>query len=357
MMIYLDFCVFFRNLLDAEEPKMDSIQILSTLSQPFWWSSEVIARTTESVSSPKVIIVRVGQLAVILLLSPVTIFLKTVAELFLFFKPRAFTCSKEGNVPAKDDNTLSIFSWNICGLPGGLPRWFGGLPPLSQRIKRICNFILQEDCDIVCLQEAHDVKSTYTLCDQLRQRYKYFYLNIGAKPFHHNSGLIVASKRTLSNVSFTPFNYKGKQFGINKGFFAFQVETKFRIVTTHLQPYSSARDQAIRLKELQEISRIVPDIICGDLNIDRFEHEIGTDHLKSHYTDALGTIETATDSLMNTHKQTKSSSIDYCLVQNQSFEIETSVCKAYDLEEPKNALSDHHALVSKIQKFTLYPGK
>jgi endonuclease/exonuclease/phosphatase family metal-dependent hydrolase len=337
----------------------------AALSIPFWVSSKVFSRVVTPIlagrygqysSKTKEILYRIVSLVVTILIAPISISLKGIAELILLFRSKSFTYKQGIGSLSKSTEGLSVLNWNICGLPGSLPTMFGGVAPLSERVDAIADFILQQDCDVVCLQEAHDVNSVHTLYGKLKNYYKHFYLNIGTKPFQHNSGLFVASNKDLSNLSFTPFNFQGKQFGINKGFFCFDVangeDSLIRIVTTHLQPYQSPKDQTLRVRELQEIAKKEPDIVCGDLNIDRFGEEEGLNKIQEEYVDGLGKMETATDTLIDARRGNPThempSSIDYCLIKKNSYELYTRIAEVYDLNNPEKALSDHHALISTI---------
>lgn len=335
---------------------IERYRLYAGLSQPFWWSTKVIASLSPRPNSAYELVRRVASFATVILCSPISLVLKTLAEFLVLFETKTFTYikgkSQEHN-ENKENNAVKILNWNICGLPGGLPTWFGGVPPLSKRVDEIATFILEEECDVICLQEAHDVKALYSLCSKLSHQYHHFYLNIGSKSFQHNSGLFIASKRKISSASFTPFRSKGKQFGINKGYFRFDIANKsnttIRMITTHMQPYTSKKDQDIRVKQLQDILAEKPDIVCGDLNIDRFIYEKGLDIIKKEFLDPLGKVETATDSLMDTKKQQDPFSIDYCLLKNgTSYKIDTKIKRAYQIESPHPSLSDHHALITSI---------
>jgi len=336
---------------------MTLCQVSACISKPFWWSIEVISELTEPTKSSTDLLFRLTKVALVIIFSPLSISLKGIAEFLLLFHSKPFTYKEGIGSPSNSEKSLSILNWNICGLPGGLPRWFGGVPPLFNRIDKIATLLINKGCDIICLQEAHDVKAQHTLYKKLRNDYKYFYSNIGSKAFQHNSGLFIASKKKLSNESFTSFSYKGKRFGINKGYFSFDVnhgsESSVRVVATHFQPYDSEKDQQLRVKALTDIGLKNPDIVCGDLNIDRLKQEDATAIIYGQYVDALVNNETATDSLNEAKKgkvaQPQGLSIDYCLLQNKSsYAIQTEVIETYNLNDPEVALSDHHAIISTI---------
>lgn len=345
-------------------------QASQILSQPFWWITKWASRIVMPIKPKQYgqhssktweISSRILAAFTIPVIFPISLPLKFTAEIITaLFHPK--NCLYKDHHPKKPTtkatNTLSILNWNICGLPGGLPTFFGGVAPFDKRVQEIAKFILKQDCDIICLQEAHDVNATKILSNTLKNRYRHVYTNIGSKGFQHNSGLIVLSKKMLSNTKFTPFSFKGKQFGVNKGMFSFEVDN-YKIITTHLQPYTDKKDQNIRLKELELCLKELntthqTKILCGDLNIDRYKGEPALKLIKKKFIDPLGKIQTATDALngllWNKKPATTPESVDYCLLQSNTSKIQSSLVEVFDHDTPEKALSDHHAIVSVISK-------
>lgn len=356
--------------------EVDLYKLHATLSAPFWWSTKVVSRSFSAIqpgnygqcsSKMRELLYRIVPLTIIILISPFAIILKGVAELCCLGQLTSFADKKNEDIhePQKKLTALSLLTWNICGLPGGLPNWFGGVPSIADRIDRIATFIIESQCDIVCLQEAHDIEAARALCRSLKTTYSYIYPHIGSKPFCFDSGLFIASKKKLSDISFTPFTFKGIQGAINKGFCCFSVTSEnnpaIKIVATHLQPFHTEKDRQLRALEWKEIAKNNPVIVCGDLNIDRYKEEEKEmiENMRADYIDAFedaftgdGLI-TATDDLLedrNGQAPTSSQeSIDYCLLKRNSlYSIQTTRKEAYDLNEPEKALSDHHALISTI---------
>lgn len=334
----------------------------SSLSLPFWKTTEWFSRVISPLSPDQYgqQKTKVREYAVrfflgltIALTSIIAIPLKGIAETSTWISCRFFPSyihltEKSEPVP----NNLTILSQNICALPGGLPAFFGGVDPFNRRIDSLA---INGQYDLLLFQELHDPYYSIQLYKKLKNIYPHSIINVGTKPFSHNSGLAVFSKYPLKNISFTPFDkLKGKQFGINKGFLKFQLG-KVTFLNTHLQPGTRENDAMIRNKQLKQINAYWnqkdKQILCGDLNCERNSDEETLKTIRSQYNDPLSDcIETATDTLTERRMRKKSAplplSIDYILPKKEG--VTVTVEQSYDLINPENSLSDHHRLVAKI---------
>ncbi len=306
---------------------------------------------------------------VFILFLPV-VFLRCATGLFSgcvsLFDKKTFTEIRHISSETKEKEkakTISLLTWNVCALPGGLPTIFGGVLTADKRVAAIADLIQKTDSDIVCLQEAHDKQFSYELTERLKNTYSRFFFDIGKNPFSYNSGLFVAMKGrfAVTQPEFIPFTFPGCQRGVNKGIFTCIISTEtgaFNLGVTHLQPHETDKDRDIRLQELKLAHQILsalpdnPKILCGDLNIHRGSGEKGETFFKTEYMDATPDIaETATDGLHRDLATNFGSSIDYGLIKNEKGvenEMTGELIETYSLQKPDEALSDHHALLLKI---------
>lgn len=281
--------------------------------------------------------------------------------------------------------TFTLMNMNICFLPAELPLLFGGVSSAAERVDNLTAFIKEHDPDVLCLYEAHEVDSTYALCEALKDNYAYFYVDIGPSWLELNSGLFVASKFAMTDVKFKPFQYLGMQSQINKGYVEFTIHDKERplatIYSTHLQPYRKKCDINIRIQELQELVKEIqfahneipyyPIVLCGDFNIPWGTEEYKRSKIDEFFYNDYGSKikevneDTRTYSALLGDERWKNIDekllngsgsneyfeiIDYLLVFNKTdkMSVYTDRIEAFDTNFPDMALSDHHALFTTI---------
>lgn len=300
--------------------------------------------------------------------------------------------SDRGEKAAPEANrSFTLLNLNVCFLPGSLPLLYGGVKPWAERLDSVANRILSLDADIVCLQEVFERKAALELFNSLKKRYTHFYLHIGPKNFglSHSSaglssGLFVASKIPLTNPCFVSFEKKNEN--VNRGFFHFDVilgsEPVAHIYTTHLEAFNDAMSQENRKDQLLTMLQTMqskdmtdkkdtPQIICGDLNIPWGSSEAAEKILKTHFTDTYSntiqklsydnrTYVDFTDFWWKAQGDVNGFSpkpeiLDYAAVLKNPCEgkrekpvMITAVCPMNTIEKPKEAISDHHGLISLI---------
>lgn len=294
----------------------------------------------------------------------------------------------KGNLPTRSpqNRKFTLMNLNICFLPAELPLLFGGVKPSSERVEEIANFIKEKHPDVLCLYEAHEVDSTYSLYEALKDEFAHFYIDIGNDFLEFNSGLFVASKFAINDVNFKPFQYIGMQEQINKGYFEFTIEdqkkTLAKIYTTHLQPYRKNCDVNIRIKELQELVKDIrfehdevpfyPIVLCGDFNIpwgtceyqrsnidQDFYNNFGVNTKTINedsrtYSALIGDLRwgTVDKSLLNTKNTSNKyfEIVDYALIFNKTDKmfVTTERVTTFDTNNPDSALTDHHGLITTI---------
>lgn len=246
--------------------------------------------------------------------------------------------------------TVAAFSWNICGMPAGLSRPFGGMVEWSKRIDKITDKILTSRADIVCLQEVLDT----SLCEQLKKRllrkYKHIYYHIGCSSYRLGSGIFIASKFRIENFTYTPFKTLGKKFRMHhKGFVSgtFQsAENTLQFIATHTcagPPQVSANVRNRQIRQMLEFSKNKSTIYIGDFNIDRFSDEWKNSPLSDLKGDHTFQDFTATDKYKyemfdNNPSKSPQVQIDHMLTNHEA-NIST------ELMADIGKLSDHRALV------------
>jgi mRNA deadenylase 3'-5' endonuclease subunit Ccr4 len=195
--------------------------------------------------------------------------------------PEGFQYLKgEGKEKIAADESFSALTLNVCAFAGDLPMLYGGPTPWKDRIDSLTNRIKEVDADVITLQEVFDSEAAVGFYERLKDRYCYFYLNIGPRVdiIGTSSGLFVASKYKIENPKFTLFD--DREMVRAYGFFDFDIkssdQTLGHITTTHLQPFQSETGKELRTKELNQIikslqalsqGKQIPFFFCGDLNI------------------------------------------------------------------------------------------
>lgn len=321
------------------------------------------------------------------LLSPVSVPLAGAGVGFRYVAscliPKQYCFLLGGLSPRKKliGNTLSIVSWNVCGLAGSMDRSHGGVKDWALRYDQIKDLIIKADPDILCLQEVHDADLTDSLYRSLYEDYAYFYVHIGPRSMGSNSGNFIASKYPLADFSFNAFNDKaGSNKWQKKGFVQFSVVADQKlilsVVATHFQ-YGEILDEKANIINVRkgQLSQIInntekwigktPILLVGDLNIHEGSEEYKDSYLATHFTHGYSSKEpTGTDQLIQITWDDKmiqrgvlDEKIDYISflskdpITGEKLKIPSlsvSLLKTYDLQNPYLAISDHHALLGKI---------
>jgi endonuclease/exonuclease/phosphatase family metal-dependent hydrolase len=290
--------------------------------------------------------------------------------------------------------SITLLNLNVCFLPDHLPLLYGGMTPWNHRIEKMAQRLLELDADIICLQEVFDDKASEELFQKLKEKYAYFYLNIGAKNFGFSpetsllgSGLLVASKIALHTPRFVPF--RDSTYQVNRGYFDFSImqgnKVMAHIFNTHLEAFSGKHAEELRKKQLLSIVESMHKcmnsplektsyVLCGDLNIPWASYEPAEYIKKEFFYDALDNCRTCvseenhtfidfTDmwwkAEMNPQKFSPHHEIlDYAMIlkkgpghtkrSSEHPKIYTAVIPMNDVTKPFEALSDHHAEMSLI---------
>ncbi len=291
---------------------------------------------------------------------------------------------------------FSVLTLNTCFVPGKFPFLFGGVSlPWQKRVGKLKEKILQASADVVCLQEVYTEEASYALYEALKDTYRFFYGAIGPRPLNFSlrafglpSGLFVASKVPIENPQFTPFVKVGVP--VNYGFFDFTLKSQSgrplaHLYTTHLQALDTEGFAEIRAEEFGEILKKMqkdvekegsnlPFFLCGDLNIPYGSKEPGRQIIEAYFYDAYnkeGSVvcasnRTCTDYFSNyLLSKTKTLKeidpnfqiLDYTLVLRSlpgaqplaySCRANAELLLMNSLDEPDQAISDHHGLLVKL---------
>ena len=260
--------------------------------------------------------------------------------------------------------TLKILSWNIFMLP-----YISRFNATADRAVQISNEMKKSDYDILVFQEAFSAHGRKILSVRLKKEYPYQYgpANKCIIPFKTNSGLWILSKLPLTRLDDIKFQQSEGFDGIaQKGAVLFTGEfngSAFQVLATHLQADGKP---GIREKQCYQIKNQllqkhylanVPQIICGDFNIEMSDHE--------HYNNMIQTLDAKNgningelqytyDEINNTlvkNQGEKRKLIDYILVRNENFiqKIERRIQTFYlQIGEKFTHLSDHYALEAEI---------
>lgn len=266
------------------------------------------------------------------------------------------------------EEKFSIFQLNCCLTAGGFARLFGGLELSDeQRVEEIAKMIRASNPDVACLQEVSDLESALSLYSKLSSEFAEFYLNIGAAPFilQNNSGLFIASKQAIANPQFHSFSdIQGTESMVNKGYFSFSTPVA-NFINTHLSPSSDdlhptgseiqTRDEEQRrilgTARAQFLSNSKPVFISADSNTDQgllFDQCTGR---SASNPEAVCEADYLVDRNWR-HDLTsrpRGKIIDYFFsFFQESSTFSTRSIPTFNVDRPKDAISDHPALFSEV---------
>ena len=294
---------------------------------------------------------------------------------YLQTKPFIYVQGSANDKVMLKDYSLSLLSWNICGIEGGYSISDGGVLPWAFRIDEIINKLIEKNADVNCLYEVFDPNSAFYICEKLKEHgYSHFYFNIGPRAIGVSSGILVASKYNIKNPEFSPFpqdSLIGRTKNVAKGVFAFDLESEdknfARIYATHLQhseepQFPTEEEVEARKWQMQIIvdkMNSVRDrciVVTGDLNLDDDEYQASS--WNKHFQ--KGNVFSASDKTwdgdefcarMVGKRISGSLNLDHTMVvKGTARAISTSlVSTGYNPAIFKaGALSDHGGLLSRI---------
>lgn len=276
--------------------------------------------------------------------------------------PVSFETNKK--VAAGEAN-LKVLTWNVYMLP-----YLQLIHHSDSRAAAIGDRLKNSDYDIIFFQETFHTASREILKKKLSEGYQYFYgpFNDPGVSFLTSSGLFVASRIPLylagtmefnRSASFDAMACKGAVLleGIKDGY-------RFQVITTHMQADQSDFYREIRKKQMQQIflellvpfaKRGVPQIICGDLNINSDDTMARRDIQRElfvgspTFANCIPSYDEVNNTLAN-DSDPYARTLDYIVVSNtgnHGVRQKTVIIKGYDGSKPR-FLSDHHAVEAVI---------
>lgn len=278
------------------------------------------------------------------------------------------SCQSEQAV--SPSSKLKILSWNIYMLPGIV-----AMKGKAERAKAIGEVLRSSDYDVIVFQEAFHQPSRRKINRLLRGKYPYQAGPANQKliSLKTNSGVWIFSKhRILSTKSIIFKNRSGIDAFSRKGALLAEISfqgRRIQIAGTHLQnsgPSWVKQTQCVEFyhRVLKPESKSgVPQIICGDFNINQKNSEEYRSMLQS-----LNAVDTELSSgLMHSYdraqndlhveKGDNADLIDYILVRNTGeFEwVNTKIVALRKKWCDRHAdLSDHFALEAQLQLNSIF---
>jgi endonuclease/exonuclease/phosphatase family metal-dependent hydrolase len=286
----------------------------------------------------------------------------------LLFQPMEVNSTRPSstNYPPADLKELKILSWNIYMLPH-----LDFKNSNKLRAEAIAKELNRSDYSIIVFQEAFDKNARKIIREVLQESFPFFYGPVNNSSWYStqtSSGLWIVSRIPLSEIHSIRFgNASGFDRFANKGAILLEGEwlkQAFQIVATHIQ--SDEYGWKIREQQIMDIHNKlllpysrdgIPQIICGDFNIDYAETE--------HYNAMLTVMGAEDGNLTGMEKYSFSSDdneitkglnqkprlIDYILLRN-SLAIKSISRKIAVIKNNwglnLRSLSDHNAIEATI---------
>lgn len=273
------------------------------------------------------------------------------------------------NLSILAQDQLSLLTWNVHMLPSIAQR-----SGQKKRAKIIVEQLQYSNYDVIVFTEAFNNRARRIIAKGLKKTFPY---KLGPAnkhtPFKINSGLFVMGKQALKHIDEIAYEYgKKSDRWASKGALMLSVNkdsVEYQIIATHLQadytPFAEYKN--IRATQLNAINYgllsvygkdKVPQIITGDLNIDKFlnktEYKIMLDILDAQDGDLPPGEYTFIASDYVSKKDSSRCILDYTLYRPNAtapVSIERKVRKFKQAWKPnKFDLSDHYALETIIKQ-------
>ncbi len=225
---------------------------------------------------------QIGLLAVGLLVLEIG---RTALHLLGFSTQKKNYIHIRGEAPEIQSKNPKIMSWNILGFPAGMNYTCGGCIPFRHRFAEIAERIRSQNADIVILQEClMDASVPEAFVNEFKKDYAHFFTHNGPNKLGLESGLLVMTKYSVSDYTFTPFD--NNNWTLNRGFATLTIPASneratFAVIGTHMEAGSSLEDAQKRNEQLAQIhehAKTLLDvervILAGDLNMNAAEPEI-----------------------------------------------------------------------------------
>lgn len=284
---------------------------------------------------------------------------KVLRAVGFMFQSDHFTHVRGSAVEKSIDHQLTVMTWNVCGIPGGLHYNHGGVVGWRARLERIVETILNQDPDVLVLQEIYDTELAEALINKLKMVYAHFFIHLGANVMGSVGGLMIFSKcavHRFKNVSFSNNSWQ-----LNRTFASLEILASpldhnpcAKIIGTHLidDDYQARLEQIDQILESQ--NSLLPIILMGDLNMERDDPKEGG-HLALYFEPSYTENEpTRTNRMLKKWDKRfidPGDFIDYISSYRGSGAHlnHTRLVRAYGPDfDTQTALSDHHGLVAQF---------
>jgi endonuclease/exonuclease/phosphatase family metal-dependent hydrolase len=288
--------------------------------------------------------------------------------LISFFTFEICLCQSMQSPPPPEK--IKILSWNIYMLPGIVM-----VKGKEERAIAIGKTLRESDYDVIVFQEAFQRKARKRIFDQLKERFPYQTGPANQKLISckTNSGIWIFSQHPIIETHSIIFkNRSGVDALSRKGGLIAEImidKTPIQVVGTHLQNSGQAwirQSQCVEFynRLLKPFYRKgVPQIVCGDFNINREkeeEYNFMLQTLRATDGELLGKLKHTYDREQNDlHVElgTKRDLIDYILIRDQENQLASTSRQIKMIRKNWDSihtdLSDHFALEAEIKFF--YP--
>jgi endonuclease/exonuclease/phosphatase family metal-dependent hydrolase len=289
-----------------------------------------------------------------------------VAQAILCASPVNSIHPSASTYPPADLKELKILSWNIYMLP-----FLNFKNSNISRAEAIAKKLNESEYSVIVFQEAFDRRARNKIREVLQQNFPFFYGPANETQWYSmqtNSGLWIVSRIPLKEIRSIRFRIAtGFDRFASKGAIMLEGEwhkNAFQLVVTHIQ--SDDYEWAIREQQIKDIHNQllipyskegIPQIICGDFNIDHAE--------TNHYKMLLSVMDAVDGNLSGAEKYSFSGEdnditkglnekprlIDYILLRNSnaihSVSRRIAVIKN-NWGINRRSLSDHNAMEASI---------
>jgi endonuclease/exonuclease/phosphatase family metal-dependent hydrolase len=226
---------------------------------------------------------------------------------------------------------LKVLTWNIYMLP-----WFAKITGKTKRAAAIVDQLKESDYDIIVFQEAFHNGARSIIKQGLKEKYPFMYGPANKRSLTKtNSGVWIVSKIPLKELEEISYDdCQGTDCYARKGAMILEgtwLGKTFQIIGTHLQ---AVGDYAIRKSQCKELyanllekfkKQGVPQLICGDMNVNSTDEESYNDMLKTldaENGELVGSVKVTYSGPTNDiNYSTANKQLDYILVRNNGAKV------------------------------------
>jgi len=265
------------------------------------------------------------------------------------------------------ETSLRILSWNIKMLPRQFNTFIKHFP--LQRSNIIPELLNNDSVDIICFQEAFDRRVNNKLIKALSAKFPYVIgpANERTGKLKLNSGIIFFSRFPMEKIGSIVFDDCGEENCMaQKGGLLVEVtvkDKKIQILGTHMDASSDEKIKESQLKQLgnlleKYIKNAVPQLICGDFNIEKSNKSLYQkmlSFLKADDGPLTGDLQYTFDPSKNDMNYDNESPklIDFILYRSNGFKEKMFQRKIQRYEKKWNKkqsdLSDHFAVLLEME--------